>query len=87
MRGIEGLYLITSVNESLTPAAFSTSLECKLIQYKDSSESNPLAANLNITLAEAAAEAKGNQFTDFDALFNQTEENLRADEGESALIQ
>ena len=87
MRGIEGLYLITSVNESLTPAAFSTSLECKLIQYKDSSESNPLAANLNITLAEAAAEAKGKQFTDFDALFNQTEENLRADEGESALIQ
>ena len=85
MRGIEGLYLITSVNESLTPASFSTSLECKLIQYKDSSDANPLAGNLNITLAEAAAAARGTQVTDFDALFNQTEANLSEDKGDSIL--
>ena len=76
MRGIEGLYLITSVNESLTPASFSTSLECKLIQYKDSSITNPLAANRNVTLEAVAAETDGSQVTDFDALFIETEENL-----------
>jgi len=82
MRGIEGLYLITTINESITPASFSTSLECKLIQYKDKNpDSNPLAGDLNITLEDAAKAAKGTGRTDFDVLFDQTEETLKNAEG------
>ena len=61
LSGIEGLYLISSVNESLTPGNFSTTLECKLMQYSQSSAShNPFAYDGPVTLSElskAAAEA------------------------------
>ena len=84
MRGIEGLYLITTVNESITPAAFSTSLECKLIQYKNTRD-NPLAENLNITLADAAEAARGTGFTDFQVLFDQTEQKLNEEKNQGML--
>ena len=44
LSGVEGLYLISSVNESLAASTFTTTLECKLVEYKNSNEkSNPLA--------------------------------------------
>ena len=53
MRGIEGIYQITSVTESLTPANFSTTLECALVNYKDSSpETNPFAAGQLVSLTQ-----------------------------------
>ena len=95
MRGIEGLYLITSVNEAITPGSFTTALECKLIQYKDTSQNNPLAANLNITLEEAANTSKstfsepGNYHLDkaqYEALFDQTEATLAANKNQGILM-
>ena len=86
MRGIEGLYLITTVSESITPAAFSTSLECKLIQYKDQNpDTNPIAGAKNITLAEVAQRAKGTTYTSFDALFDETERALEEDKNQGVL--
>lgn len=44
LSGVEGLYLISSVNESLAASTFTTTLECKLVEYKNSNEkTNPLA--------------------------------------------
>ena len=96
MRGIEGLYLITSVNEAITPGSFTTALECKLIQYKDTSQNNPLAANLNITLEEAAnttkstfSEPNKNYGLDkdmYEALFDQTEATLEDNKNQGILM-
>ena len=33
LRGIEGLYLVTNVTDSISPASFTTNLECKLVSY------------------------------------------------------
>ena len=85
MRGIEGLYLITSINESLTPGIFSTSLECKLIQYKNQGPSNQMATNNNVTLQAAADQAAGKDFTDFDALYEQTERYMESQKNQGLL--
>ena len=53
MRGIEGIYQITSVTESLTPANFSTTLECTLVNYKDNNpDSNPFASTQGVSIRE-----------------------------------
>ena len=44
LSGVEGLYIINSVNESVTPTTFTTTLECKLVEYTENrEEKNPLA--------------------------------------------
>jgi len=44
LSGVEGLYLISSVNESIAASTFTTTLECKLIEYiNNNSKTNPLA--------------------------------------------
>lgn len=44
LKGVEGLYIINSVNESVTPTSFTTTLECKLVEYVENREDkNPLA--------------------------------------------
>ena len=44
LSGVEGLYLISSVNESIAASTFTTTLECKLIEYiNNDSKTNPLA--------------------------------------------
>ena len=53
MRGIEGIYQITSVTESLTPANFSTTLECTLVNYKDGNpDTNPFAETQGVSIRE-----------------------------------
>ena len=94
MRGIEGLYLITSVNETLTPGNFTTTLECKLIEYKDSSAMNPLAAGPSLTQAaeyqraleeELANGGVAEYSTTYAALFSETQENIEAKKNESII--
>lgn len=76
MRGIEGVYMITSVSESLTPSNFSTTLECKLVNYKNNnSKTNPFAQRKFTTLQELASEAQEG-FSRYDTLFNKTERRL-----------
>ena len=44
MRGIEGLYIISNVSESVTVGSFTTTLECRLIEYTNNDQqTNPLA--------------------------------------------
>ena len=44
MRGIEGLYIISNVSESVTIGSFTTTLECRLIEYTNNDQqTNPLA--------------------------------------------
>ena len=44
LSGVEGLYIVNSVNESVTPTTFTTTLECKLVEYTENrEEKNPLA--------------------------------------------
>ena len=44
LSGVEGLYVISSVNESVTPTSFTTTIECKLVEYVENDASkNPLA--------------------------------------------
>ena len=44
LSGVEGLYLISSVNESIAASNFTTTLECKLIEYVNNDDkTNPLA--------------------------------------------
>ena len=44
LSGVEGLYLISSVNESIAAANFTTTLECKLVEYiNNDDKTNPLA--------------------------------------------
>jgi len=77
MRGIEGVYMITSVSESLTPSNFSTTLECKLVNYKNNnSKTNPFAQRKFTTLQELASEAATEGFSNYDTLFNKTEKRL-----------
>ena len=38
------MYIVNSVNESVTPTTFTTTLECKLVEYTENrEEKNPLA--------------------------------------------
>ena len=77
MRGIEGVYMITSVTESLTPSNFTTTLECKLINYKNSnSKTNPFAEQKFTTLGSLAEQAKKDGASNFEKLFEDTEEAL-----------
>jgi len=69
LSGIEGLYLISNVNESLAASTFTTTLECKLIEYTNNDpQTNPIAyrgaSNLN-RLASLIDEAKASQNADF----------------------
>ena len=44
MSGVEGIYIISNVNESLAIGSFTTTLECKLIEYTSNNvQTNPLA--------------------------------------------
>ena len=44
LTGVEGLYVINSVSESVTPTSFTTTIECKLVEYVENRpEKNPLA--------------------------------------------
>jgi hypothetical protein len=69
LSGIEGLYLISNVNESLAASTFTTTLECKLIEYTNNDpQTNPIAyrgaSNLN-RLASLIDEAKANEEAEF----------------------
>ena len=86
LKGIEGMYLITNVNESLNPGNFTTTLECKLMQYRNNNvEFNPFAyggaVNLN-ELGKQAAE-RGEEIsgpvTDWDKLVEAAESRLKSD--------
>lgn len=44
LTGVEGLYVINSVNESISPTSFTTTIECKLVEYtQNDPNKNPLA--------------------------------------------
>ena len=44
LSGVEGLYVINSINESVTPTSFTTTIECKLVEYTQNDiRINPLA--------------------------------------------
>ena len=69
LSGIEGLYLISSVNESLAASTFVTTLECKLIEYTNNDpKTNPIAyrgaSNLN-RLASIIDETKARENAEF----------------------
>jgi len=79
MRGIEGIYQITSVTESLSPANFSTTLECSLVNYKDNEpDSNPFAANQSVSLTQLSETGFEGQ-PDYETLLQQTLTNLETD--------
>ena len=79
MRGIEGIYQITSVTESLSPANFSTTLECALVNYKDNNkESNPFAANQSVSLTQLSETAEGKR-ADYEDLLDDTLRKIEAD--------
>ena len=59
LSGVEGLYLISSVNESLAASSFTTTLECKLVEYTDNNaQTNPMAYRGTASLASLAAQVK-----------------------------
>ena len=69
LNGIEGLYLISSVNESLAASTFTTTLECKLIEYTNNDpKTNPMAykgaSDLN-RLASIIDEGKSRENAEF----------------------
>ena len=69
LNGIEGLYLISSVNESIAASTFTTTLECKLVEYTNNDpKTNPIAyrgaASLN-RLASIIDETKANENAEF----------------------
>ena len=72
--GVEGLYLISSVNESIAASTFTTTLECKLIEYVNNNpQTNPMAyrgrADLNriASIIDEAKEKDNHQYgIDFD---------------------
>jgi len=69
LSGIEGLYLISSVNESIAASTFVTTLECKLIEYTNNDpKTNPIAyrgaSNLN-RLASIIDETKARENAEF----------------------
>ena len=71
LSGIEGLYLISSVNESLAASTFTTTLECKLIEYTNNDpQTNPIAyrgaSDLN-RLASIIDETKARENKEFGA--------------------
>ena len=44
LQGVEGIYQIKSVNESITPTSFTTTIECGLVEYTQNDPTkNPLA--------------------------------------------
>jgi hypothetical protein len=71
LSGIEGLYLISSVNESIAASTFTTTLECKLVEYTNSDpQTNPIAykgaSDLN-RLASVIDETKARENVEFGA--------------------
>ena len=77
MRGIEGIYQITSVTESLTPASFSTTLECALVNYKDDNkDTNPFAAEQIVSLTQLSETENTSSIPDYATLLAQTERRL-----------
>tara|TARA_Y100001937_G_scaffold18403_1_gene25406 strand:- start:1558 stop:4656 length:3099 start_codon:yes stop_codon:yes gene_type:complete len=81
MRGIEGIYQITSVTESLTPANFTTTLECTLVNYKDNNpDSNPFAETQGVSIRELSETGIGSVNVTEDAyqqLIRDTETRLQ----------
>ena len=74
LSGVEGLYLISSVNESIAASTFTTTLECKLIEYvNNSAKTNPLAykgqSDLN-RLATIIEEGKRKEEIEFGQHYN-----------------
>ena len=85
MRGIEGIYQITSVTENLTVANFSTTLECALVNYKDNSvKTNPFAANQSVSLTQLSETAEDAELN-YQNLLNQTLTNLENDRSNSTI--
>ena len=59
MRGVEGLYIISNVNESVTIGSFTTTLECRLVQYTNNDQqTNPLAYRGAATIRALAEEQR-----------------------------
>lgn len=81
MRGIEGIYQITSVTESLTPANFSTTLECTLVNYKDNNpDSNPFAETQGVSIRELSETGIGRLYVTegaYQQLIRDTETRLQ----------
>ena len=80
------MYLITNVNESLNPGNFTTTLECKLIQYRNNNaQSNPFAYDGAVNLNELGKQAaeRGEEFsgpvTDWNKLVEAAEARLKSD--------
>ena len=60
LSGVEGLYIINSVNESVTPSSFTTTLECKLVEYTQNDQNkNPLAYRGEASLRRFAEISRG----------------------------
>ena len=60
LSGVEGLYIINSVNESVTPTSFTTTLECKLVEYTQNDQNkNPLAYRGEASLRRFAEISRG----------------------------
>ena len=87
MRGIEGIYQITSVSESLTPANFTTTLECTLVNYKnDNPKTNPFAGDQIVSLTQLSeSSAAGSSIPDYQTLLDQTATNLENDRNNSTI--
>ena len=59
LSGVEGVYVVVSVNESIATGSFTTTLECKLVEYYNNDEqTNPLAykGSVNLQRLQQAAE-------------------------------
>ena len=87
MRGIEGIYQITSVSESLTPANFTTTLECSLVNYKnDNPKTNPFAGDQIVSLTQLSeTAADGDPIPEYQALLDQTAANLESDKNNTTI--
>ena len=87
MRGIEGIYQITSVSESLTPANFTTTLECTLVNYKnDNPKTNPFAGDQIVSLTQLSeTAAAGSLIPEYQTLLDQTATNLEKDRNNSTI--
>ena len=87
MRGIEGIYQITSVSESLTPANFTTTLECSLVNYKNyNPKTNPFAGDQIVSLTQLSeTSAAGSLIPEYQTLLDQTAANLESDKNNTTI--
>lgn len=84
LRGIEGLYLVTNVTDSLSPANFTTNLECKLVSYTydDQNKGTQTANSFQQFVSEYdKVDKDGNE--SFAELLDQVNKNIRANKQEA----